>query len=276
METIRLGKTGMQVTRLGFGGIPIQRLTRDEAVAVVKKCLELGVAYIDTANAYTTSEENIGYAIAGQREKLILATKSEARTPELLEKHLQLSLQRLKTDYIDLFQLHNISDFKTLEAVLQPEGLISVLRKAQKSGIIKHIGITSHQIDVAQKAVQSDQFETIMFPLNFIASEAAESLLPLCRKHEVGFVGMKPMAGGMIENATAAIKYLLRFPDIVIIPGIQKIAEIEEIAQIFSGPRDLTPAEQAEMKRIKDALGSRFCHRCDYCQPCTTGYQFLW
>jgi predicted aldo/keto reductase-like oxidoreductase len=148
---------------------------------------------------------------------------------------------------------------------------MSALEKAKAGGLVKHIGITSHQIDVAKKAVKTDRFETIMFPFNFITSEASEELIPLCRQHDVGFICMKPMAGGMVDNASIAFKYLFQFPDILPVPGIEKIAEIEEIVRIFKESSGMTPSDKKEMVKIKETLGSKFCHRCDYCQPCTVG-----
>ena len=271
MEKIRLGRTGMMVTRLGFGGIPIQRVSEEEAIAVVHKCLELGINYLDTANGYTTSEERIGKAIRGKREGLFLSTKSLARNREDIEKHLKLSLERLGTDYIDLYQLHNVSDADSLETVIDPNGPRAVVEDARKAGLVRHIGITCHQIDIAKDAVKTGLFETIMFPLNFMSYEGRDELLSLCRQHDVGFIAMKPLAGGMIDNATVAIKYLLQFPDIVLIPGIERVPEIEEIARIFDGPEEMTAGEKQEMERIKQDLGTRFCRRCDYCQPCTAG-----
>jgi len=271
MEKIRLGRTEMMVTRLGFGGIPIQRVSEEEAIAVVKKCLELGINYLDTANGYTTSEERIGKAIKGKRDRLFISTKSGARTREDIEKHLKLSLERLQTSYIDLYQFHNVSDAKTLETILDPHGPRAVLEDAKRAGLVKHIGISSHQIDTAKDIVKTDQFETIMFPLNFMAYEGREELLSLCRQHDVGFIAMKPLAGGMIDNVTVAIKYLLQIPDIVLIPGIERVPEIEEIARVLKGPREMTAGEEREMTRIREELGPRFCRRCDYCQPCTAG-----
>ncbi len=268
MEKIRLGKTGMTVPRLGFGGIPIQRISEEEAVEVVRRCVDLGVTFLDTANGYLTSEERIGKAVKGRREEVVIATKSGARDREGLEKHLKLSLERLATDYIDLFQFHGISDFKSLENVLDPKGPMAVVEDAVKAGTIRHVGITSHQIDVAKEAVKSDRFETMMFPFNFITCEPAEDLLPLCREHDVGFIVMKPLAGGALDNVTIAFKYLFQFPDALPIPGIERCHEIEEIVRILEGPLELTEAEQREMQRMRDELGTRFCRRCDYCQPC--------
>jgi predicted aldo/keto reductase-like oxidoreductase len=269
LEKIRLGKTNMLVSRLGFGGIPIQRLNEDEAVAVVKRCLDLGITFLDTANAYTTSEERIGKAIAGRREGLVLATKSTSRKREGMEKHLNLSLVRLDVKYIDLYQFHGVSDMASLDMVLAPDGPMAAVEKARAAGLVKHIGITSHQIDVAKEAVTSGRFETIMFPFNFVTSEAADELLPLAREHDVGFIVMKPLSGGMIDNPKIAFKYLFQFPDVVAIPGIEKVHEIEEIVKILEGPKTITAAELEEMQKLKQELGTRFCHRCDYCQPCS-------
>jgi len=258
----------MMVTRLGFGGIPIQRVSEEEAIAVVKKCLELGINFLDTASGYTTSEERIGKAIKGKREGLFLSTKSLARTREDIEKHLKLSLERLGTDYIDLYQIHNVSDAKALETILDPNGPRAAIEDAKRAGLVKHIGITSHQIDVARDAVKTGLFETIMFPLNFMSYEGRDELLSLCKQHDVGFIAMKPLAGGMIDNAAIAVKYLLQFPDVVLIPGIERVPEIEEIARVFKGSREMTAGEKREMERIRQELGTRFCRRCDYCQPC--------
>jgi len=270
METMRLGKTELVIPRLGFGGIPIQRCIEDEAVAVVKRCIDLGITYLDTANGYTTSEERIGKAVAGRREKAIIATKSSARTREGVDEHLKLSLKRLGTDYIDVYQFHNISDTESFNTVKAPGGALDLLKEAKSAGVIRHIGVSSHSMDMAKEMVKSDIFETIMFPFNFITSEAADQLLPLCKEHDVGFIVMKPFAGGMLDNATIAFKYLLQFPEAMTIPGIEKIEEIEEIFRITEGPWQMTAEEEAEMQRMKDELGTKFCRRCQYCQPCST------
>ncbi len=248
MEKIRLGKTNMMVSKLGFGGIPIQRVSEDEAVAAVGRCLELGINFIDTAQAYTTSEERIGKAIAGRREGLILATKSTSRNREGIEKHLKLSLERLGVESIDLYHFQQVGNFEALETVLDPDGPMAVVQEAKRAGLVRHIGVSSHSLDVAKEAVKSDRFETIMFPFNFITCEAAEELLPLAREHDVGFIGMKPLAGGMLDNVTIAFKYLFQFPDVVPIPGISNVGEIEEIVQVLNGPWEMTETEQREIQ----------------------------
>jgi predicted aldo/keto reductase-like oxidoreductase len=271
MQTVRLGKTELQVTRVGFGGIPIQRPSEEEAIAVVQRCLDLGVNVIDTANAYTNSEERIGKAIAGRREGLVLATKTAARDRKTALEHLELSLERLNVESIDLWQLHNVSSSAAYEQVLGPGGALESAQQALEAGKIRHIGITSHSLDVALKAVASGLFETVQFPFNFVADEPIEKLLPLAVERDVGFIAMKPLGGGMLSDAKLAIKYLLQYEHVVPDPGIERVEEIEEIADIVAGPWELSPQEQQEIERIREEVGVRFCRRCGYCEPCPEG-----
>jgi predicted aldo/keto reductase-like oxidoreductase len=274
MKTVRLGRTGLEVSRVGFGGIPIQRVTDEEAIRVVRRCLELGVTYLDTANGYTTSEERIGRALAeppGRREGVVLATKTTARDATRSQEHLALSLERLQVEAIDLWQLHNVSSFGAYEQVLGPGGAMETAQRALEAGTIRHVGVSSHSMEVALEAVASGRFETIQFPFNFVTHEAAEKLVPLAREEDVGFIAMKPFAGGLLDNARLAIKYLLQFEGVVPDPGIERVEEIEEIAAIVGGPWQLTPEERREMERIRAEADTRFCRRCGYCEPCEQG-----
>jgi predicted aldo/keto reductase-like oxidoreductase len=273
IETIRLGKTEMMVSQVGLGGIPIQRVSEDEAIAVVKRCLDLGINFIDTANGYGNSEERIGKAISGCRNKVILATKSVPRTAAQVETNLKQSLKRLQVESIDLYQFHNISDSDTLNKVLAYDGSMAMLEEAKKAGLVKHIGVSSHSMDTAKELVKSGRFETIMFPFNFITREAIDELLPLAREHDVGFIAMKPLAGGMLDNVALAFKYLSQFPDVISIPGIENSREIEQIVQILEDPLVITEVEQREIGRLREELDSEFCRRCGYCQPCTEEIQ---
>jgi predicted aldo/keto reductase-like oxidoreductase len=259
------------VTAVGFGGIPIQRLTHEQAVAVVEHCLDLDVNFLDTANAYSTSEARIGQAIAGRREGLVLATKSMARDGAGVREHLALSLKALGVACIDLYQFHNVSSPETLARTLAPGGPLEVAREAQAAGKIKHIGLSSHSMDMALEAVRCGHFETLMFPFNFITDEAAQELIPLALQHDVGFIAMKPMGGGMLENAAVAFKYLRRFPQIVSVVGVERTGEMDEVVGLMDGPAEMTPAEEADMARLRAELGTRFCRRCGYCQPCPEG-----
>ncbi|MBN1152669.1 MAG: aldo/keto reductase [Dehalococcoidia bacterium] len=271
METIVLGNTGLKVSRVGFGAIPIQRLNDADAIAVVKRCLELGVTYMDTANAYSTSEGRIGKALEGWKGQVVVSTKTQSRAADGVAAHLAQSLKMLQVDAIDLYQFHNVSAFPDLEKILAPGGPYDLVRRAMREGTVKHVGITCHQVDVAKEAVKSGRFETVMFPFNFIVHEPGEELLALAEQHGVGFIAMKPFAGGMIDNATLAIKFLLQFPKVVPIPGFERIAEAEQVMRIVESATALTAEERAEIERIRKEAGNRFCRRCDYCQPCTSG-----
>jgi predicted aldo/keto reductase-like oxidoreductase len=274
MRTVKLGNTGLEVSRVGFGGIPIQRLTEDEAIHVVGRCLELGVTFIDTANGYTTSEERVGKAFATssvQRERVVIATKTAARDRATAQEHLALSLRRLSVDTIDLWQFHNVSTFEAYEQVLGPDGAMETAQEALETGQVRHIGITSHSMEVALEAVPSGHFETIQFPFNFVTHEPAANLVPLAQAHNLGFIAMKPFAGGMLDDANLAIKYLLQFEGVVPDPGIESTKEIEEIASIVAGPWELTPDERQEIERFRAEVDTQFCRRCGYCEPCPQG-----
>jgi predicted aldo/keto reductase-like oxidoreductase len=271
MKTMRLGQTGLSVSALGFGGIPIQRLSEQEAIEVVRHCLDLGITFLDTANAYTTSEERIGKAIRGRREGIVLATKTQARDAQGVAQHLALSLERLGVDCIDLYQFHCVSTDEEYEKVTAPGGPLDVVREERDAGRVKHIGMSSHSLEIAMGAVRSGHFETIMFPFNFVVSEAAQELIPLALANDMGFIAMKPMAGGALNDPTLAFKYLRQFPQILPIPGIERPEEIEEIVAIMEGPAEMTAAEVAAMERFRAELGNRFCRRCGYCQPCPHG-----
>jgi len=271
MEQVRLGKTEIQVSRVGFGGIPIQRLTEAEAVRVVQACLDLGITFIDTANGYTTSEERIGKALAatpGRREQVVIATKTGARDKAGAQAHLELSLQHLQTDYIDLWQFHGVSTPQALEQVLGPDGAMEAALAAKQAGTVRHIGVSSHSMEVALQMVPMGHFETLQFPFNFVTREPADELLPLAQAHDLGFIAMKPFAGGLLGKANLSIKWLLQFPGAVPDPGIETVEEMAEIVGILEGDWALTPQERGEIQDIRNELGTRFCRRCEYCQPC--------
>jgi predicted aldo/keto reductase-like oxidoreductase len=269
MRTVRLGRTGLEVSRVGIGGIPLTRPAEADAIAVVQRALELGVNFIDTAIGYRDSEVRIGRALAAsaiRRDQVVLATKGG------IAQHIAWSLQRLGTDHIDLWQFHGINSLERLAEVLRPGGVLKEVQEAKQAGKIRHIGFSSHSLKVAREAVASGCFETVQFPLNFISAEAAEELVPLARACDVGFIAMKPFAGGRIRDAKLAIKYLLQFDSVVPDPGIERVEEIEEIVGIVnSGAWQLTPTEQQAMAEIRDRVGNRFCRQCEYCLPCPQG-----
>ena len=270
MEYTVLGKTGLKISRVGFGGIPIQRVSREEAKPLIAQLVQAGVNYIDTARGYTVSEEYLGYALEGFRDQFVLATKSMARTKEAMEKDISISLQNLKTEYIDLYQVHNPSA-KDLEQVIAPGGALEALEAARTAGKIGHIGITLHSVELFQKALELPWVETIMFPYNIVETQA-EELIARCAEKNIGFICMKPLAGGALENATLAIRYIMQNPNVdVVIPGM---AEEKEITQNIAAALDKSPLsaqEQEEIEKIRKTLGTEFCRRCNYCAPCTAG-----
>ena len=271
MRKLALGRTGLVVTQLGFGGIPIQRLTEQESVDLISACLDLGINFVDTANGYTTSEERIGKAIRGRRHELVIASKTGARDRAGARAHLELSLKRLGVDHIDVHQLHNVGSPAAWEQVSGPGGALEALVEAREQGLIGHIGVSSHSLPVAKTLVTSGQFATLQYPFNFVADEAAKELLPLCREHGVGFIAMKPLGGGLIPHGRLAIRYLAQFPDAVADPGIERLDEMKELIAAVEESGELSAADAAEIERIREELGTRFCHRCDYCQPCPEG-----
>jgi len=267
-----LGKTGLHVTEMGFGGIPIQRVSEEEAVKVVKRCYELGINYFDTARGYTTSEERIGKALEGVREKVYVASKSHARTFKDLWDNLKTTLTNLRTDYLDVYQLHNVNEesWKTISA---PGGSLEAVLEAKKSGTIKHIGITSHSPDFLIKTVEEQEvFETIMVGYNYIAQKPEEVLLPLCKKKNVGTIIMKPFGGGAFTNASTALKFLLANNDVsCTIPGMLSVREVEENVQVCGEELSLSHEEIKQIDADRLLLGEEFCAACDYCQPCPVG-----
>lgn len=271
MKKIRLGKTNLKVSEVGFGGIPIIPLPFDEAVSVVRQCFELGFNFFDTANAYKDSEEKLGAALEPFRENVVIASKTDERKAAAAAHHIDLSLQRLQTDRIDIYQLHDVSNEDALQQVLGPGGAYEALDKARDRGKIRFIGISSHNIPVAIKALDTDLFETLQFPFNFIENDPVDELFPLARRMDVGLIGMKPLGGGALERADLCFGFLQQHPYVVPIPGIQSIAEAREILDLYQTPVVLEKSDLAAMDKIKNTVGDKFCHRCEYCLPCEQG-----
>ena len=270
MEYKVLGKTGLKISRLGFGGIPIQKIDAEGTVPLMKKLVDVGVNYIDTARGYTVSEEYLGYALDGIRDKFILATKSMARSKEAMEQDIATSMNNLRTNYIDLYQIHN-PNAKDLEQVLAPGGALEALQEAKVAGKIGHIGITLHSVDLFRQAVEFDWVETIMFPYNIVETQG-EELIAKCAEKNIGFICMKPLAGGAIDDASTAIRFIASNPNVtVVIPGMADEAEIIQNVNSVSDTSPLTPEEQTKITQIREFLGTNFCRRCNYCAPCTAG-----
>ena len=273
MNTIKLAGTDLEISEIGFGGIPIIALSMNEAVSIVKYCFDYGITFFDTANMYLSSEEKIGTALEAVREKVVIATKTAQRDAKEVAAHIDLSLRQLKTDWIDLYQLHNVSNQETLKQVLGPHGAFEAARKACDAGKIRHIGISSHSIPTALEALKTGLFQTLQFPFNFIENDPANELFPQARRCDVGLIGMKPLGGGLLERADLCFGFLQQHPDIVPIPGIRAQKEADEIIGLYANPKLLTKADLKEMENIRSVLGEKFCHRCEYCMPCEQGVQ---
>lgn len=270
MEYRILGKTGLNISLLGLGGIPIQRIDAAGTRVLIEKLVDNDINYIDTARGYTVSEAYLGEALVGLRNKFVLATKSMARTKEAMAKDIEISLTNLKTDYIDLYQVHNPS-LAQLEEVIAEGGALEALLEAKASGKIGHIGLTAHSEKVFEKALELDWVETIMFPYNLVETQGDE-LIKKCAEKNIGFIAMKPLAGGAIEDATIALRYITANPAIsVVIPGMADISEFTQNLAAVNNTSPLSPAELSEIESIRKQLGTQFCRRCGYCAPCTVG-----
>ncbi|MDY5663133.1 MAG: aldo/keto reductase [Blautia sp.] len=270
MEYTTLGKTGLRISRMGFGGIPIQRIDAEGTKNLMQKLMEAGVNYIDTARGYTVSEQYLGYGLEGIRDKFVLATKSMARTKDAMAADIETSLKNLRTDYIDLYQVHNPS-MEQLDTVIGEGGALEALLEAKKAGKIGHIGLTAHSAAVFERALSLDWVETIMFPYNIVENQG-EKLIAKCREKNIGFIDMKPLAGGAIENAALALRFVCSNPGItVVIPGMAETSELEENVKACSDTSPITAQEKEEMDKIRQTLGTDFCRRCNYCAPCSVG-----
>jgi predicted aldo/keto reductase-like oxidoreductase len=276
VKRITLGQTGLQVSRVGIGGIPTARPSEDEAIRIVRRALDLGINLIDSAAGYGLSEERFGKALTGRREQVIIATKTNRRDKAACLQQLEQSLRRFKTDYIDLWQMHGVSHPESLEQVLAPGGALEAAQEALQAGKVRHIGVTSHSIDMAVEMVTMGLFETVQAPFHFVNDEAKDILIPLAKEHNVGFLSMKPFAGGHLSDANLVIKYQLQFPNVVPIPGVQAIGEVEEIVRIVEGSWELDTRDLGRMAELRAELGHKFCHWCGYCLPCPEELVIPW
>ena len=270
MEYRILGRTGLKVSRMGFGGIPIQRIDPQGTRALMLRLREEGINYIDTARGYTVSESYLGEALEGIRGDFILATKSMNRTREGMAKDIDISLGNLRTDYIDLYQVHNPS-VAQLEQVVAPGGALEALQEAKAAGKIGHIGLTAHSLEVFTMGLEMPWVETIMFPYNIVESQGID-LIAKCAEKGIGFIDMKPLAGGAIEDATLALRYVCANDNVTItIPGMAELSELDQNLAAVNDTTPLTDADFARMDAIRKDLGTHFCRRCNYCAPCTVG-----
>jgi predicted aldo/keto reductase-like oxidoreductase len=269
MRQTTLGRTGLRVRRLGFGGIPIQRVTESEAVETVVHAVNCGVDFIDTARGYTTSEQRIGTALKAVDQRVTVASKSPSRTADALRKDIDTSLRNLQLDTVDLYQCHFVKNAEDYRRVVATDGALVGLQKAREEGLIRHIGVTTHSLDLAERILDDDLFETIMICYSFLEPAAAERVIPRALSQNVGVIAMKPFSGGALDNAAAALKFVLAQPEVVVIPGVENRRLFDQNWAVFMGDWTLSAADSDDIETVRRRYDRRFCRRCDYCQPCS-------
>lgn len=268
MDRMMLGRTGLKVGRSGFGALPIQRISFEEAGRILVRAYENGIDFYDTARGYTDSEEKIGNALSGFRKSIIIATKTFAKDGKVLFEHLETSLKNLRTDYIDIYQLHNPERLPDPE---DPDGLYAALLKAKEKGLIRFIGLTNHRLDIALKAASSGLYDTIQFPLSSLSAEGDLKLVEACRKNNTGLISMKALSGGLITNAATTFAFLRQFDNVLPIWGIQRESELDEFLSFEKKPPILDEEMLRLIKRDREELSGSFCRACGYCMPCPAG-----
>lgn len=268
MDKVRLGKTGITVCKNGFGALPIQRLSTEDAVYLVRKAYDNGVNFFDTARAYSDSEHKLSIALEGIRDKVYVATKTASVTLEGVKKDLETSLRTLNTDYIDIYQFHNPS--------FLPDGESDIYRyllEAKKEGKIRHIGITNHRLDVALSAIESGLYETLQFPFSYISGDKELELVRRCREHDMGFIAMKGLSGGLLTNSRACYAFMSQFDNVLPIWGVQRERELDEWLGYNINPPHMTDELMAVIENDRKELSGEFCRGCGYCLPCPKGIQ---
>ena len=270
MAKVTLGATGITTEKNSFGALPIQRISRQEAVGLLRKAYEGGVTFYDTARYYTDSEEKLGEAFEGMREKIFIATKTGAKDAEGFWKELNTSLHNLRTDYVDIYQFHNPA---FCPKPGDGSGLYEAMLEAKEKGMVRHIGITNHRIGVAHEAVESGLYETLQFPFSYLATEKDIELVEKCAQAGMGFIAMKALSGGLITNSAAAYAFLARYDNVLPIWGVQREEELNEFLSYIGNPPEMTE-ELSEIiaKDRKELLGD-FCRGCGYCMPCPAGIE---
>ena len=270
MTHIQLGSTGITIEKNGFGCLPIQRVTKEEAARLLRKALDGGMNYFDTARAYSDSEEKVGYAFAGMRDKVVIATKSHAQTGAEMRAHLETSLKELNTDYIDIYQFHNPA---FVPRPGRADGLYDAALEAQAQGKIRHIGITNHRLAVAREAVDSGLYATLQFPYSYLSGPQEQELVEMCERAGMGFVAMKGMAGGLLRDGTAAAAFMAQQPNVVPIWGVQHEWELDQFLACVKQTPAMTAEYQAVIERDRAELCGDFCRGCGYCMPCPVGIE---
>lgn len=270
MSMVTLGKTGITVNKNGFGALPIQRVSNEDAGKLLRKAYEHGITFYDTARFYTDSEEKIGESLSDVREKIYIATKTAATDAKTFWKDLNTSLSLLKTDYIDLYQFHNPS---FCPKPGDGTGLYEAMLEAKEQGKIRYIGITNHRLSVAKEAIDSGLYETLQFPFNYLATKEELKLVSRCKENNIGFIAMKALSGGLITNSRAAYAYQDLYDHVLPIWGVQKETELDEFISYIDNPPTMTEEIKAVIEKDQKELASNFCRGCGYCMPCPVGIE---
>ncbi len=270
MAKVTLGKTGITVEKNSFGALPIQRISMEAAIGLLRRAYDHGVTFYDTARYYTDSEEKVGAAFEGMREKIYIATKTGATTVEGFWADLHTSLEKLKTDYIDIYQFHNPS---FCPKPGDGTGLYEAMLEAKEKGMIRHIGIINHRLHVAHEAVESGLYETLQFPFCYLATEKDIALVEACEKARMGFIAMKALSGGLITNSAAAYAYLAQYESVLPIWGVQRERELDEFLSYIDNPPVMTEELAAVIAHDREELLGEFCRGCGYCMPCPVGIE---
>ena len=270
MAKVTLGKTGITVEKNAFGALPVQRIDRQEAVRLLRRAYDGGITFFDTARWYTDSEEKVGEAFAGMREKVYIATKTGALNAADFQKDLETSLRNLRTDYIDIYQFHNPAFCPRPE---DGSGLYEAMLKARDQGKVRHIGITNHRLNVAREAVESGLYETLQFPFCYLAAEQDMELVKKTAEADMGFIAMKALSGGLITNSAAAYAYLAQYENVLPIWGIQRESELDEFLSYIGQPPVMDRELEAVIARDRQELQGDFCRGCGYCMPCPVGIE---
>lgn len=263
IRSVTLGSTDITVPQNGFGALPIQRVSEETAVRILRKAYDGGMRFFDTARAYTDSEEKMGKAFAGMREKVFISTKTTAKTPEDFWKQLETSLNNLQTDYIDIYQFHFVTQcYRPGDGT----GLYECMLEAKAQGKIRHIGITTHLLHIAQEIVESGLYETLQFPLSYLSSEEDEALVRSCVENNMGFLMMKALSGGLIRHAEAAMAYALKFDNAVPLWGVQREEELDEWLAFMENEPVMTEEIKQFIEKEREELAGSFCRGCGYCR----------
>ncbi len=268
MKNITLGSTQITVPQNAFGALPIQRVDQQTAVRILRKAYEGGMRFFDTARAYSDSEEKLGAGLADLRDQIYIASKTAAKTPEQFWKDLDTTLTNLKTDYLDIYQFHCVDQ---CYAPGDGTGMYEAMLEAKAQGKIRHIGITAHKIGIAEEIVASGLYETLQFPFSYLSSEKELALVEGCKRQNMGFIAMKGLAGGLINDSKAAMAFMTQFDNVLPIWGIQKESELDEWLAFMEDTPEMTDEIRAVIAKDSQELTGDFCRGCGYCMPCPAG-----